>query len=163
MRELCERMGFDFLVVSDPAGIPLAAVIRTGGQVTPIDAAPRRTAPKGLLTLGGKVYQIASVPIDQADENLGRLSVGDRFDFSEFTTPAVLLRDGQSVKSNLPGISRVRRGERWRVAAVRRMRRTVGRERTIFRCRFRVFPSAMATCCAACRMSIRRRHPCNRF
>jgi HD-GYP domain-containing protein (c-di-GMP phosphodiesterase class II) len=105
LRELCERMGFDFLLVSDPAGKPLAAVIRNGNQVSPIDAAPLRTAPMGLLTLAGKVYQIASVPIDQGDENLGGLSVGESFDFSGFTTPAVLIHDGKAVESSVPGIA----------------------------------------------------------
>jgi HD-GYP domain-containing protein (c-di-GMP phosphodiesterase class II) len=105
LRELCEQMGFDFLQVSDPGGAPLAAVLRTQGQVVPFSHGPAHSAPRGLLMLGDQVYQIASVPIDQAEENIGTLSVGERFDFSEFSTPAVLLRDGRVLKSSLPGIA----------------------------------------------------------
>jgi HD-GYP domain-containing protein (c-di-GMP phosphodiesterase class II) len=105
LRELCEQMGFDLLQVSDSGGIPLAAVLRSQGQVAPFNGGPAHSAPRGLLMLGDQVYQIASVPIDQAEENIGALSVGERFDFSEFSTPAVLLRDGKVLKSSLPGIS----------------------------------------------------------
>jgi len=37
--ELCERMGFDFLLVSDPGGKPLAGVLRSGDRVSALDAA----------------------------------------------------------------------------------------------------------------------------
>ncbi|HWE51891.1 MAG TPA: HD-GYP domain-containing protein [Bryobacteraceae bacterium] len=104
LRELCERMGFDFLLVSGPADTPLAGVIRKDRQVLAIDPAAIHPPQRGLLMLARKVYQIASVPIDQGDENLGTLSVGEVFDFSGFTTPAVLIHDGKAIDSNLPGI-----------------------------------------------------------
>jgi HD-GYP domain-containing protein (c-di-GMP phosphodiesterase class II) len=102
LHELCEQMGFDFLQVSDPGGAPLAAVMRKDGQVSPVSG---HASPRGLMMLDDHVYQIASVPIDQAEENLGSLSVGEYFDFSEFSTPVVLLSRGQVLKSSLPGLS----------------------------------------------------------
>jgi HD-GYP domain-containing protein (c-di-GMP phosphodiesterase class II) len=91
LRELCDRMGFDFLSVSDPGGKPLAGV----PGVKP-----------GLMLLGRDIYQVASVPVDQGEENLGTLSVGEKFDFSGFSTPAVLLHDGKVLMSSIPGFSR---------------------------------------------------------
>ncbi len=103
LRELCQQMGFDFLMVSSPNGAPLAGVIRKSGRLSPIEQLPL-TSRHGLMALDGKVYQVASIPIDQADENIGELAVGERFDFSEFSTPAVLLRNGKVLQSNIPGI-----------------------------------------------------------
>jgi HD-GYP domain-containing protein (c-di-GMP phosphodiesterase class II) len=105
LRELCEQMGFDFLLVSSPGGKPLAAVIRSGDRVSALDATPLRAPQRGLLMLAGKIYQIASVPVDQAEENLGSLSVGEGFDFSGFSAPAVLIHNGVAIRSSLPGIS----------------------------------------------------------
>ena len=90
LEELRTRMGFAFLAIADPSGKPIAG--------------PQGIKP-GLIMRGADVYQVASVPIDQADENLGTLSVGERFDLSGFTTPAVLLHDGKVLMSNLTGFS----------------------------------------------------------
>jgi len=103
LRELCEQMGFDFLSVSNPSGAPLAAVMRTHAGVSAVPVVPGARK-QGLLTLGDAVYQIASVPVDQGEENLGTLSVGRSFDIAEFGTPAVLVHNGEVIRSNLPGI-----------------------------------------------------------
>ncbi|MGA2716504.1 MAG: HD domain-containing phosphohydrolase [Bryobacteraceae bacterium] len=104
LRELCVQMGFDYLAVSDPEGTALAAVIRTDAGVTPLSPLPERSTQRGLTMQGDTVYQIASVPIDQAEENIAELSVGERFNLSEFNTPAVLLGEGKVLKSSIPGI-----------------------------------------------------------
>ena len=104
LRELCAQMGFDFLLVSDARGTPVAGVARIGAQVTPLVAPLARPRP-GLLMSNDQLYQIASVPIDQGEENLGELAVGERFDLSALSIPAVLVHDGKVVKSSIPGIS----------------------------------------------------------
>ncbi len=110
LRELCEHMGFALLMVSPPAGSaaahgePIAAVLRTNGSVHPFDTSSTMVSRSGLLLLNGLVYQIASVPIDQADENIGTLSVGEVFDFAEFTTPTVLFHNGHVLKSSIAGV-----------------------------------------------------------
>src|ERR1700689_435460 len=38
LQELCGQMGFDFLMVSDSHGTPLAGVLRSGTQLKPIEA-----------------------------------------------------------------------------------------------------------------------------
>jgi HD-GYP domain-containing protein (c-di-GMP phosphodiesterase class II) len=100
LQDLCTQMGFDFLMVSDSHGTPLMGVVRTGTGLTSIKA-PLPVAPRqGLLAQGDKVYQVGSVSIDQGEENIGTLSVGERFDFSGFSTPAVLIRNGRVLESN---------------------------------------------------------------
>jgi HD-GYP domain-containing protein (c-di-GMP phosphodiesterase class II) len=105
LQELCQQMGFDFLMVSDSEGTPLAGVLRGSTQLTPLEAPLPRAPRQGLMTQGDEVYQVASVPIDQGEENIGELSVGERFDFKGFGTAAVLTRNGRVLQSSLPGIA----------------------------------------------------------
>jgi putative nucleotidyltransferase with HDIG domain len=104
LREICEKLGFDFLMVSSPDGAALAGVMRVGEQLAGMDIARIRPPQQGFATVGERSYQVVSTPIDQGDENIGTLSVGEPFDFSEFTTPAVLARHGKVLKSSIPGI-----------------------------------------------------------
>jgi putative nucleotidyltransferase with HDIG domain len=117
LRELGELMGFDFLLVSAPDGTPLAAVVREpsrdadgASQLVPVDTTALESNRKGLLLIGGRAFQVASVPVDQDQENIGVLSVGEFFDFSEFTTPAVLLHNGVVINSNISSIPYVEIG-----------------------------------------------------
>jgi HD-GYP domain-containing protein (c-di-GMP phosphodiesterase class II) len=111
LRELGEHMGFDFLLVSGPNGKPLAGVMRTDGQLAPIDVAQFEMGKAGLLELGGRIIQVASIPVDLEDANLGSLGVGEFFNFSEFTSPAVLVHDRETVESNITGITPVELNE----------------------------------------------------
>jgi HD-GYP domain-containing protein (c-di-GMP phosphodiesterase class II) len=107
LRELGEHMGFDFLLVSGPNGKPLAGVLRTDGQLAPFNVAQFEMGKAGLLELGGRTIQVASIPVDTEGGNLGSLGVGEFFNFSEFTSPAVLVHDGRTIESNITGISPV--------------------------------------------------------
>jgi putative nucleotidyltransferase with HDIG domain len=107
LRELGEHMGFDFMLVSAPDGTPLAGVSRQlvsgaqPGQLTPLDVSRLARGASTFQVMGGRTFQVASVPVDVDDENIGVLSVGEFFDFTGFTTPAVLLHDGKVLDSNL--------------------------------------------------------------
>jgi HD-GYP domain-containing protein (c-di-GMP phosphodiesterase class II) len=103
LTELCGQMGFDFLVVSDSAGTPLAGVIQEGGKFAPLTTLAAGLPRQGLMAQNGAMYQVASVPIDGGDENIGQLSVGERFSFSGFNMPAVLIRNGRVLQSSIPG------------------------------------------------------------
>jgi HD-GYP domain-containing protein (c-di-GMP phosphodiesterase class II) len=105
LRELCQALGFDFLMVSDADGAVLTGVMRIEEQFVAMDTALVGPPQRGFVTVGDQAYQVASTPIVQGDENLGTLSVGEHFDFSEFSTPAVLARHGKILKSSIPGIS----------------------------------------------------------
>jgi HD-GYP domain-containing protein (c-di-GMP phosphodiesterase class II) len=105
LREICENLGFDFLQVSNLDGRALAGVMRVGDQVAAIDVAHASSPQRGFFTAGGHTYQVNSIPIDQGDEHIATLAVGEHFDFSEFSTPAVLSRNGNVIMSNLQGAS----------------------------------------------------------
>jgi len=104
LRELGEHMELDFLLVSAPDGRPLAAVIRRGDGLEPVNPAALEPTRKGFVLMEGRTFELGSTALDENDENLGTLSVGVDFDLSEFTTPAVLLRHGQAIAWNLPGV-----------------------------------------------------------
>ena len=105
LRDICNALGFDFLLISSPDGAALAGVMRVGDQLAAMDIARIRPPQRGFMTVGDRAYQVVSTPIDQGDENIGVLSIGDRFDFSEFSTPAVLVHEGKVLKSSVPGVA----------------------------------------------------------
>ena len=111
LRELGERMGFDFMLISAPNGTPLAGVTRQGapksrrGQLVPLDPSSLDRSSTGFLLLEGRTFQVASVPVDENDENIGVLSVGEFFDFSDLSTLVVLVHDGKVIESNIPHVS----------------------------------------------------------
>ena len=112
LRELGGHMGFDFLLVSAPNGAPLAGVVRRGAEISggksqlvPLDEDLIEHSEKGLLMIGGRIFRFASVPIDEDEENIGSLSVGEYFDFPGATTPAVLLHAGQMIDINIANVS----------------------------------------------------------
>jgi HD-GYP domain-containing protein (c-di-GMP phosphodiesterase class II) len=111
LRELGERMGFDFMLISGPNGAPLAGVVRTfsahaeaRGQLIPLDLSLLDGKPSGFLLLSGRTFQVASVPVDENDENIGSLSVGEQFDFSDLTTQVALVHNGKVIESNVPNV-----------------------------------------------------------
>jgi HD-GYP domain-containing protein (c-di-GMP phosphodiesterase class II) len=110
LREMGGHMGFDFLGLAAPDGSPLAAVVRrhdaAAGQLDAVPAgATFGQSNNGLTLIDGTPYQMASVPIDENQENLGSLVVGERFDFSEFSSPAVLLHGSSVIATNIAGAS----------------------------------------------------------
>jgi HD-GYP domain-containing protein (c-di-GMP phosphodiesterase class II) len=111
LRELGEHMGFDFMLISAPDGSPLAGVVRHSAagpevhsQLIPLDLSAVTSNHAGFLLLGGRTFQVASVPVDQNDESIGILSVGEYFDFSDLTTLVVLVHNGKVINSNIPGV-----------------------------------------------------------
>ena len=111
LRDLGERMGFDVMLVSAPDGSPLVGVVRANGSTpdsrghfVPLDTRILYRSDAGLRVLNGRTFQMASVPVDQNDENIGFLSVGEYFDIRDLTNPVVLVRNGKVIESNLPKI-----------------------------------------------------------
>ncbi|HWD99917.1 MAG TPA: HD-GYP domain-containing protein, partial [Bryobacteraceae bacterium] len=110
LNELCQQMGFDLLVVSAPDGRPLAGVARKTGvtpaaaALAPIPIADLASFGAGLLSLNGRLFQIASVPVNLGEEDLARLSVGEYFDLKEFSTPVALMRGARVIASSLDSV-----------------------------------------------------------
>lgn len=101
LRDISETLGFDFLLLSNPDGAAMAGVTRLGDQFAAMDISRTSPPQRGFFSIGDQTFQVISIPVDQGDEHIALLSVGEHFDFSEFTTPAVLTRNGQVILSNL--------------------------------------------------------------
>jgi putative nucleotidyltransferase with HDIG domain len=98
LSEIGHQIGFRMLSVSDVSGRPVAWYMHGDGDSIP-GSTPQIPAGKRLAEYGGQLFQLFSVPIDQGDENLGSLTVGDRFDLSDFDMPVVLLQGSRVVRS----------------------------------------------------------------
>ena len=105
LREICDSIAVDFLLVSSVDGAPLVGVIRDRDQFAAMDIAHVQIPVREFLLERGRVYRVTSVPIDQADENIALLSVGEHFDLTDFNAPMVLLNNGKVIKSSLAGFS----------------------------------------------------------
>ena len=105
LREICNVTGVDLLLVSDIEGHPLVGVKRSGSQLVPMDKALAYRPAGDFFLDDGHAYRISSVPINQADDNLGLLAVGESFDLSDFSSPVVLVGKGKVLKSSLAGHS----------------------------------------------------------
>jgi HD-GYP domain-containing protein (c-di-GMP phosphodiesterase class II) len=109
--DLCRQMGFDLLVVSAPDGKLLAGVARkpapaaAASTLMPLSRAELSSLSDGLLALKGRLFQIASVPINFGEEDLARLSVGEYFNLKEFSTPVALMRGGKVIAHSLDSVS----------------------------------------------------------
>ena len=106
LSEICDTMGFDFLAVSSPSGEPLAGVIRGEESFTALDLATLRLPSKGFSSTQGRIFRVTSVGIAQAQESVGTLAVGERFDLADVAMPAVLLRSGRVIATTAPAVDR---------------------------------------------------------
>jgi HD-GYP domain-containing protein (c-di-GMP phosphodiesterase class II) len=96
----CEELGLDFMLVSNEDGRALAAVIRQGGRLLPLNPSQVQPARHGYFSNENDIYQIATVPIKLGDENQATLTLGERFDWPGIPMPLVLLRNGKIVGAN---------------------------------------------------------------
>jgi HD-GYP domain-containing protein (c-di-GMP phosphodiesterase class II) len=120
LRELGERMGVDLMAVSTPDGNLAAGVLRRTGlapnrELVPVPLPTVNIGSAGLLLLDGQLLQAGSVPVDEDEENIARLTVGDFFDLEHLPTPAVLVHSTKAIGSNIPGL-RLEELDRARVA-----------------------------------------------
>jgi HD-GYP domain-containing protein (c-di-GMP phosphodiesterase class II) len=105
LREISESLKFDFLVISNSNGAPLAGVVRIDNQLVAVDVQRMNPPQAGFFTLGDSTYQVNSFPVDVNQENIGVLSIGERFDLSDFGTPTVLAQNGKIIRSSVPRAS----------------------------------------------------------
>jgi putative nucleotidyltransferase with HDIG domain len=100
LMEMGEELGFEVLSISDALGKPLAGAMRQGGGWTRFDPGATPLPREDYFAAGGKIYQASSAPVDLADENLGTLTVGERFELSSLPVAAILTREGKIVESH---------------------------------------------------------------
>jgi HD-GYP domain-containing protein (c-di-GMP phosphodiesterase class II) len=105
LREICEITGVDLLLVSSVEGRPLVGVRRSVNTLASMDTAQVHEPVQDFFLEDGYAYRITSVPINQAEDNIALLSVGEHFDLSDFSAPVVLVGNGNVLKSSLAGHS----------------------------------------------------------
>jgi len=87
--------------VSSARGEPLAAVVRYAGGFAPVNFARLHPPEQGFFSADGRLYEVTSVPIREADSQVATLTVGGRFDISRFGVPAVLLQKDAVVAAQM--------------------------------------------------------------
>jgi hypothetical protein len=96
-------LGYDLLFIVDSGGKPIAGI---RADRTPLSFATLETdlGSSSLIAVEGVLYDTTTVAIDLGPENMGRLSVGEKFDLEalRFAGHAALLRDGKVVGATLP-------------------------------------------------------------
>lgn len=98
LREISDELQFDYMMVSGPDNKPLAGVLRVGNAMMTMDIGHvGPTGSSGFWSFNDKLFQIASVPVNQGDENIGNLTVGEDFRLDDFVTPVVLTQNGKVV------------------------------------------------------------------
>ena len=97
LSEICDSLGFDFIMVSGVHGEPLAAVARYAGGFTPVKLLQLQTPEQGFFSVDDRLYEVTSVPVEEAGAQVATLTVGGRFDISRFGVPAVLLHKGSVI------------------------------------------------------------------
>lgn len=110
--ELAQNHGFDLLAIADPDGKPIGGVMRSGEEWVTLNKDDSVVSPKdsrwagrnGIYPVGKQTFQLSSVPVNLGDEQVGILTVGEGFDFGDFTAPTVLSRNGAVIQSGLTGV-----------------------------------------------------------
>jgi putative nucleotidyltransferase with HDIG domain len=105
LQELSSPIGFKLLSIANINGVPVAWVVRDKDRPEIPAVAPSPVL-QGLAEFRGQLYQLDSAPIDQGEENLGYLTVGDRFDLTDFGVPMVLFQNGRIVRASQPEMYR---------------------------------------------------------
>jgi len=100
LSEICDSLGFDFIMVSGVHGEPLAAVARYAGGFTPVKLLQLQTPEQGFFSVDDRLYEVTSVPVEEAGAQVATLTVGGRFDISRFGVPAVLLHKGAVIATS---------------------------------------------------------------
>jgi putative nucleotidyltransferase with HDIG domain len=101
LSEICDSLSFDFMMVSGARGEPLAAVVRYAGGFAPVNLARLHPPEQGFFSADGRLYEVTSVPIREADSQVATLTVGGLFDISRFGVPAVLLHNGAVITAQM--------------------------------------------------------------
>ncbi len=105
LSEISDSLNFDFMMVSGAREEPLAAVVRYTGGFAPVDLSRLEPPKQGYFSADGQFYEVASVPIREADSQVATLTMGSRFDISRFGVPAVLLHNGKVIAAQVKDLT----------------------------------------------------------
>ena len=101
LSEISDSLNFDFMMVSGARGEPLAAVVRYTGGFAPVNLTRLHPPEQGFFSADGRLYDVTSVPIREAGTQVATLTVGSRFDISQFGVPSVLLHNNSVIAAQM--------------------------------------------------------------
>jgi HD-GYP domain-containing protein (c-di-GMP phosphodiesterase class II) len=101
LSEMCDSLGFDFIMVSGVQQEPLAAVVRETGGFAPINLIHLQPPEQGFFSVDDRIYEVTSVPVHEAGAQVATLTVGSRFDVARFGVPVVLLYKGTVIAAQM--------------------------------------------------------------
>ncbi len=99
LSEMASTLHFDLMSVSANRGAAVS-VAWDGHSAHTIPMGSGQRSRDGFFAVGGSLYQLVSGPVNQGEENLGELTIGERFDLARFDIPVVLLRNGKAIDSS---------------------------------------------------------------
>ena len=111
LQELNTTLDYDLLVVWDPGGRLIAAIVRGRGvdadreEGIESPSSGARRVQSSLIRVRGELYQAATVPVNLGRENLGSLTVGRKFDIHSWKQlgHVALVRDRKPVLTSFQG------------------------------------------------------------
>jgi len=101
LKEIGAGLHADLMGMVDANGRVIAVLGRFGVEsnvLIPLEPGELPAAPTHLVTVRGVLFDTIAAPVNSADENLGILVVGRRFDVGAFHPQAVLMRGGKVVR-----------------------------------------------------------------
>ena len=104
LRQIGGSLDYDLLMLQDARDVPVAGVIGKQRTRLKLESSPIETVASSLVRIGGKLYEISSVPINLGNENLATLTLGKAFNtagWNEFGNTALFL-NGKILYSTFP-------------------------------------------------------------
>ena len=101
LQEIGAGLHADLMGMVDANGRVVAVLGRFGVEnniLVPLEPGELPATPTHLLTVRGVLFDTVAAPVNSADENLGILIVGRRFDVAAFHPQAVLMQSGKVVR-----------------------------------------------------------------
>jgi putative nucleotidyltransferase with HDIG domain len=107
LSEMGKSLGFDLMLLENSSNQPLVGTAGPQRSSLDLKTAAAEFLARGLLRVNGKLYEVATVPINLGNENLGTLIVGKEFDLQRWTDygGAALIRNGRILLTTFPANS----------------------------------------------------------
>jgi signal transduction histidine kinase/DNA-binding response OmpR family regulator len=104
LHDLGILLDYDLLVVADVNGAPIAAIAGPQKKSVPPDFIQAAEGQSPLRTVEGTLYEVLTTPINLRRENLGTLTVGNKFDLASLNLAGdvALLRDQRILLTTFP-------------------------------------------------------------